>query len=200
MSPAGIFAMGVLVTLILGSGLSFLVYGAILDGRTRLSARPPRQSERRSAPTATVPTRPSCQNLVGTARGAGSSLAARGGGCRRARLPSAGPATVFAPRAAGFSRSPAGTIKSLLEDTPNLVGVITYHVVRGRITASDAVAVPTAATVRGDDLTISVNGGIGVAGARVVSTDIEASNGLIHVIDRVLLPQPPESTERTSCR
>ena len=54
----------------------------------------------------------------------------------------------------------------------------------GRVTASDAVAVPTAATVHGDELTISVNGGIQVAGAGVVSTDIEASNGLIHVIDR----------------
>lgn len=191
MSPAGIFAMGVLVTLIFGSGLSLLVYGAILDGRDE-AQRKAAEAERTKAGTdGNRSNETQLQNLVETARGAGSFttlLAAVDAAGLRETLSSGGPFTVFAPTDEAFAQLPAGTIESLLEDTPKLVGVLTYHVVQGRVTASDAVAVPTAATVHGDDLTISVNGGIEVAGARVVSTDIEASNGLIHVIDRVLLP------------
>ncbi len=191
MSPAGIFAMGVLVTLIFGSGLSLLVYGAILDGRDEAQRKAAEAERTKVGTDGNRSNETQLQNLVETARGAGSFttlLAAVDAAGLRETLSSGGPFTVFAPTDEAFAQLPAGTIESLLEDTPKLVGVLTYHVVQGRVTASDAVAVPTAATVHGDDLTISVNGGIEVAGARVVSTDIEASNGLIHVIDRVLLP------------
>ena len=191
MSPAGIFAMGVLVTLIFGSGLSLLVYGAILDGRDEAQRKAAEAERTKVGTDGNRSNETQLQNLVETARGAGSFttlLAAVDAAGLRETLSSGGPFTVFAPTDEAFAQLPAGTIESLLEDRPKLVGVLTYHVVQGRVTASDAVAVPTAATVHGDDLTISVNGGIEVAGARVVSTDIEASNGLIHVIDRVLLP------------
>jgi uncharacterized surface protein with fasciclin (FAS1) repeats len=191
MSPAGIFAMGVLVTLIFGSGLSLLVYGAILDGRDEAQRKAAEAERTKVGTDGNRSNETQLQNLVETARGAGSFttlLAAVDAAGLRETLSSGGPFTVFAPTDEAFAQLPAGTIESLLEDTPKLVGVLTYHVVQGRVTASDAVAVPTAATVHGDDLTISVNGGIEVAGARVVSTDIEASNGLIHAIDRVLLP------------
>ena len=191
MSPAGLFAMGVLVTVIFGSGLSLLVYGAILDGRdeaARKAAEAERANTRRGS---NHPKETQLQNLVETARGAGSFttlLAAVDAAGLSETLSTGGPFTVFAPTDEAFAQLPDGTIESLLEDTAKLVEILTYHVVPGRVTASDAVAVPTAATVHGDELTISVNGGIQVAGAGVVSTDIEASNGLIHVIDRVLLP------------
>jgi uncharacterized surface protein with fasciclin (FAS1) repeats len=66
--------------------------------------------------------------------------------------------------------------------------VLTYHVVPGRVTAADVVGLTKAPTVQGEELSVSVDGSIHVDGARVTSADIEASNGLIHVIDRVLLP------------
>jgi uncharacterized surface protein with fasciclin (FAS1) repeats len=191
MSPAGIFALGVLVTLIFGSGLSLLVYGAILDGRDEAQRKAAEAERTKVGTDGNHPKGTQLQNLVETARGAGSFttlLAAVDAAGLSETLSSGGPFTVFAPTDEAFAQLPAGTIESLLEDTPKLVEVLTYHVVQGRVTASDVVAVPTAATVHGDDLAISVNGGIEVAGARVVSTDIEASNGLIHVIDRVLLP------------
>ena len=102
-----------------------------------------------------------------------------------------GPFTVFAPSDAAFAKLPAGTIDALLADKAKLASILTYHVVAGKVTAGDIVkahgATPT--TVNGLPLDVVVRAGkVYVNGAQVVSADIAASNGVIHVIDTVLIP------------
>jgi uncharacterized surface protein with fasciclin (FAS1) repeats len=106
-------------------------------------------------------------------------------------LRGAGPFTVFAPTDEAFAALPAGTIEALLADPARLRAVLTYHVVAGKVMASDVVAAGTArpATLQGSTLHVRVEGGgVKVDGATVVAADVEASNGVIHVIDRVVLP------------
>jgi uncharacterized surface protein with fasciclin (FAS1) repeats len=101
-----------------------------------------------------------------------------------------GPFTVFAPTNAAFAKLPAGTLESLLkpENKAKLAAILTYHVVSGKVLAAD-VKTMKAKTVNGKDLDIKVNGSnVTVNGAKVVKTDIVGSNGVIHVIDTVLLP------------
>ena len=108
-----------------------------------------------------------------------------------ATLKGPGPFTVFAPTDDAFAKLPAGTLDNLLkpENKAMLRRVLTYHVVAGKVMATDVVKVSSAKAVSGDMLPITVNGGtVRVHGARVVKTDIAASNGVIHVIDTVLLP------------
>ena len=131
------------------------------------------------------------KNLIETARGAGTFttlLAAVDAAGLGDTLAGGGPFTVFAPSDEAFAQLPPGTVESLLADPAKLVAILTYHVVPGRVTAADAAGLELAPTVHGEALPLSVNGGIRVAGAAVVSADIEATNGVIHVIDRVLLP------------
>lgn len=102
-----------------------------------------------------------------------------------------GPFTVFAPTDEAFASLPAGALDALLKDPEALRSVLTYHVVPGRIMAAEVVAAGSAApaTVQGDALTIRVvDGRVLVDGATVVTADITASNGVIHVIDKVVLP------------
>lgn len=104
-----------------------------------------------------------------------------------------GPFTVFAPTDVAFANLPAGTVQGLLADKPELTAVLTYHVVAGKVMAADIVKTngATPATVNGQSLDIVVrNGKVYVNGAQVVTADIVASNGVIHVIDGVLLPKP----------
>ncbi|MEO6525978.1 MAG: fasciclin domain-containing protein [Gemmatimonadaceae bacterium] len=108
-------------------------------------------------------------------------------------LQGTGPFTVFAPTDAAFAKLPAGTVEALLADREKLTAILTYHVVAGKVLAGDIVktngAAPT--TVNGAPLDIVVRGGkVYVNGAQVVTADIAASNGVIHVIDTVLLPKP----------
>ena len=101
-----------------------------------------------------------------------------------------GPFTVFAPIDEAFAKLPAGTVESLLkpENKEKLIAILTYHVVPGKVMA--AVRTMSARTVNGQDLAISVGaGGVMVNNAHVVATDVAASNGVIHVIDTVVLPQ-----------
>ncbi len=131
------------------------------------------------------------KNIVETARDAGSFttlLAAVDAAGLGDTLAEGGPFTVFAPSDAAFAALPDGTVESLLADPAKLTDVLTYHVVAGRVTAADAAGLSSATTVQGSDLSVSSNGGIHVGDASVVTADIEASNGIIHVIDRVLLP------------
>ena len=131
------------------------------------------------------------KNIVDTAREAGSFttlLAAVEAAGLDETLAEGGPFTVFAPSDEAFATLPPGTVESLLSDPDRLAAVLTYHVVPGRVTAADVAALSSATTVQGGDLPISSDGGVHVGDASVVSADIEASNGLIHVIDRVLLP------------
>jgi uncharacterized surface protein with fasciclin (FAS1) repeats len=107
-------------------------------------------------------------------------------------LKSDGPFTVFAPTDEAFAKLPAGTIADLLkpENKDKLVGILTYHVVSGKVKAADVVKLDSASTVNGSDIRISVQqDSVFVNDARVVATDIGASNGVIHVIDTVILPE-----------
>jgi uncharacterized surface protein with fasciclin (FAS1) repeats len=100
-----------------------------------------------------------------------------------------GPFTVFAPTDAAFAKLPAGTVEALLQDPAALAAILTYHVVQGRVTAADVVKLTSAATVNGQSLSVEVNGAtVRIGGATVTATDIAASNGIIHVIDTVLIP------------
>jgi uncharacterized surface protein with fasciclin (FAS1) repeats len=104
-------------------------------------------------------------------------------------LSTEGPFTVFAPTDEAFAALPEGTVEALLNDTDKLTEILTYHVVPGKVMAGEVVNLNSATTVQGQAFSISVeNGTVMVNDATVVATDIEASNGVIHVIDSVLLP------------
>ena len=106
-------------------------------------------------------------------------------------LKGAGPFTVFAPTDEAFAKLPAGTVEMLRkpENKAKLQRILTYHVVAGKVRAADVVKISSAKAVSGDTLAIaSRDGGVTVGGAKVVKTDIAASNGVIHVIDSVILP------------
>ncbi len=107
-------------------------------------------------------------------------------------LKGTGPFTVFAPTDEAFAALPAGTVENLLkpENKAKLRRLLTYHVVPGRVMAADVVTLKTAKAVSGDMLTIATgNGAVMVDGARVVKTDIAATNGVIHVIGAVVMPK-----------
>jgi uncharacterized surface protein with fasciclin (FAS1) repeats len=102
-----------------------------------------------------------------------------------------GPFTVFAPTNAAFAKLPAGTVESLLqpENKDQLVAILTYHVVPGKVMAAQVVGINAAKTVQGESVSIAASdAGVTIDGAKVTMTDIEASNGVIHVIDSVILP------------
>ena len=104
-----------------------------------------------------------------------------------------GPFTVFAPTDAAFAKLPAGTLDQLLADKEKLTSILTYHVVSGRVMAADVLNAKGAkpATLNGQTLDITVRGDkVYVNGAQVITADLIASNGVIHVIDRVLIPTP----------
>jgi len=106
-----------------------------------------------------------------------------------ATLKGAGPYTVFAPTDDAFAKLPAGTVASLLNNIPALKDILLYHVVSGKVMAEDVVKLTSATTVLGKPVTVSVVGStVKVNNATVIITDIECSNGVIHVIDTVLLP------------
>jgi uncharacterized surface protein with fasciclin (FAS1) repeats len=102
-----------------------------------------------------------------------------------------GPFTVFAPTDEAFAKLPAGTVETLLkpENKEKLTAVLTYHVVAGKVMAADVTKLSSAKTLQGQSLTISTKGGVKVDNANVVKTDIACSNGVIHVIDSVVLPK-----------
>ncbi len=106
-------------------------------------------------------------------------------------LKGTGPFTVFAPSDEAFAKLPAGTVDGLLKDIPKLKAILTYHVVAGKVMAADVMKMDgqMATTVNGQGLKISTAGGVKLnAEVNVVKTDIVCSNGVIHVIDSVLLP------------
>lgn len=107
-------------------------------------------------------------------------------------LEGAGPFTVFAPTDAAFEKLPAGALDDLLkpENKAKLQSILTYHVVSGKVLAADVVKVDSAKTVNGQQVDVNVMGDkVKIGGANVVKTDIVASNGVIHVIDTVLMPK-----------
>ena len=102
-----------------------------------------------------------------------------------------GPFTVFAPTDAAFAKLPAGTVETLLkpENRDQLIAVLTYHVVPGKVMAKDVVKISEATTVNGSDIAVKVmDGNVYINDATVTTADVDASNGVIHVIDTVILP------------
>ncbi len=100
-----------------------------------------------------------------------------------------GPFTVFAPTDEAFAKIPKADLDALLADKDKLTAVLTYHVVSGKVMAADVVNLKSAKTVQGESVTIDASDGVKVDGATVVKTDILASNGVIHVIDTVMMPK-----------
>ena len=177
MSASGLFVIGVIITLIVAAALALLIYAEILDGRyaaqkkiadPELAPDGPRRSKAANASRDSgAATR---KDIVETAREAGkftTLLTAIDRAGLRATLAGEGPFTIFAPSDEAFAQLPEGAVQTLLGEPSKL---------------------RTAPTVHGEDLPLSVDGCIRVDWAQVLSADIEASNGLIHVIDRVLLP------------
>jgi uncharacterized surface protein with fasciclin (FAS1) repeats len=100
-----------------------------------------------------------------------------------------GPLTVFAPSDDAFAKLPAGTLESLIKDTGKLKTILTYHVVSGKHMAADVTKMKSIKTLQGGDLRVSFNkGDVMINDAMVIATDIETDNGIIHVIDKVVLP------------
>jgi len=102
-----------------------------------------------------------------------------------------GPFTVFAPTDEAFAKLPAGTVETLLkpENKDRLVAILTYHVVAGNVKAADVVKLKSAETVLGQAVAIDATDGVKINNAKVVKADIDCGNGVIHVIDTVLLPR-----------
>jgi uncharacterized surface protein with fasciclin (FAS1) repeats len=104
-------------------------------------------------------------------------------------LKGAGPFTVFAPTDEAFAKIPKADLDALLKDKAKLTAVLTYHVVAGKVMAADVVKLTSAKTVQGGSVKIDASNGVKVDNAKVVKADIVASNGVIHVIDAVILPK-----------
>jgi uncharacterized surface protein with fasciclin (FAS1) repeats len=131
-------------------------------------------------------------NIVETAIAAGSFktlVAAVTAAGLAETLSGPGPFTVFAPTDEAFDKLPAGTVEGLLNNIPKLKEVLTYHVVPGKVMAADVIKLASAKTVQGQNVSITTINGVKVDGANVIKTDIETDNGVIHVIDTVILPK-----------
>lgn len=96
--------------------------------------------------------------------------------------------TVFAPTDEAFAKLPQGTVDALLKDIPKLKKILTYHVVSGKVLAADVVKLKSATTVQGSDVKIDASNGVQINDAKVATPDVAADNGVIHVIDTVLIP------------
>ncbi len=145
------------------------------------------------APTPTPPAPPpaAAKNLVEVATEAGSFktlLTAVDAAGLTATLAGPGPFTVFAPTDEAFAKVPPDTLKALLADKAALTRVLTYHVVSGAVLAKDVTGLTSAKSLQGADIPIDTSDGVKVAGATVVKADIAASNGVIHVVDTVMMP------------
>lgn len=131
------------------------------------------------------------KDIVDTAVGAGTfkTLAAALGAAGLVEtLKGKGPFTVFAPTDEAFAKIPKADLDALLKDKKKLTAILTYHVVAGKVMAADVKA-GMVKTVQGSDLTISTTNGVMVDKAKVIKTDIVADNGVIHVIDTVIMPK-----------
>jgi len=140
-----------------------------------------------------VPEENPTQNIVEVAAAAGSFntlIAAVKAAGLAETLSGDGPFTVFAPTDKAFAQIPQADLDALLANKEALTAVLTYHVVPGKVYAKDVVGLTSATTVNGQAVDVEVKDGmVMIDGATITATDIEASNGLIHVIDRVILPE-----------
>jgi uncharacterized surface protein with fasciclin (FAS1) repeats len=99
-----------------------------------------------------------------------------------------GPFTVFAPTDEAFAKLPEGTVDGLLKDIPQLKKILTYHVVSGKVMAADVMKMTSAKTVEGSDVKIDASQGVKINDSMVTTPDVVADNGVIHIIDTVLMP------------
>jgi uncharacterized surface protein with fasciclin (FAS1) repeats len=130
-------------------------------------------------------------NIVDTAVNAGSFntlVAAVKAAGLADTLKGAGPYTLFAPNDAAFAKLPAGTVDALLKDIPKLKKILTYHVVAGKVMAADVSKLKSAATVEGSNVKIDISNGVKINDSKVTTADVAADNGVIHIIDTVLMP------------
>ena len=104
-------------------------------------------------------------------------------------LKSAGPFTVFAPTDEAFAKLPAGTVDGLLKDIPQLKKILTYHVVSGKVMAADVMNLKSAKTVEGSEVKIDTTNGVKINSSTVTTPDVVTDNGVIHIIDTVLMPK-----------
>ncbi|MBL9124736.1 MAG: fasciclin domain-containing protein [Planctomycetaceae bacterium] len=173
-------------------GLALVVGGLTVDqvqarGRTCKSHQVA-YARAKAAPAAAAP----AKDIVDTAVGAGSfktlatALTAAG---LVDTLKGDGPFTVFAPTDEAFAKLPKGTVEALLKDIPKLQAILKYHVVAGKVMAVDVVKLKSAETVGGQSVKIDASNGVKINDAKVVTADVPASNGVIHVIDTVLIPE-----------
>ena len=153
-----------------------------------LAAATPVAAQQPSAPAPEGPAR----TIVAVATEAGTFktlLAALAAADLAETLNGAGPFTVFAPTDEAFAKLPAGTVEALLKDVPRLKQVLLLHVVPGKVAAREVVTRKGIKTLQGQSLPINAKHGVKVGAAKVVKADVHASNGVIHVIDTVLLPK-----------
>lgn len=139
-------------------------------------------------------------DIIETARSAGSFktlLTALEAADLTGALQGEGPFTVFAPTDEAFSKLPAGTVEGLLNDIPKLKTILTYHVVPGKVLASDVVKLNKATTLQGQNVNIDASSGVKINSARVIKADVMADNGVIHVIDEVLIPGSTKQSQAT---
>jgi uncharacterized surface protein with fasciclin (FAS1) repeats len=141
---------------------------------------------------AVTPARAAEKDIVDTAVAAGQfktlATALKAAGLVET-LKGSGPFTVFAPTDAAFAKIPKADLDALLKDKDKLTKVLTYHVVAGKVMAADVVKLTQAKSVEGSMVKIDTTDGVKVDNAKVVQTDIAASNGVIHVIDTVIIPR-----------
>lgn len=131
-------------------------------------------------------------DIIEAARAAGSFktlLTAIGAAGLTDTLCGEGPFTVFAPTDEAFAKLPKDTLDALLKDKGKLISILTYHVVAGKVMATDIVTLTEAKTVQGQSVKVAASGGVTVENAKVVKTDVPATNGVIHVIDTVIMPK-----------
>lgn len=169
----------------------FVVSSAVLAGLCLLAALGTVRAGECQA-TAVKKAKAKPADIVDTAVAAGSfktlATALEAAGLVEA-LKGKGPFTVFAPTDEAFAKLPAGTLEGLLEDKAKLQAVLKYHVVSGTVKAADVVKLDEAETLLGQSVAIDTADGVKVNDARVVQTDILCTNGVIHVIDSVLIPE-----------
>ena len=181
--------------------LGLLVAVSLVMGACAPAATPTPEPEPTAMPEPTATAEPELSDIVDTAVADGrfTTLAAalEAAGLIET-LKGEGPFTVFAPTDDAFAALPEGTVESLLlpENKQALTDILTYHVVSGKVMAADVTALTSATTVLGKDVAIKVDmGNVYINEAKVIITDIETSNGVIHVIDAVLLPPTEEAAE-----
>ncbi len=132
------------------------------------------------------------KNIVEVATAAGSFstlLTALDAAALTDTLQTSGPFTVFAPTDEAFAALPEGALEGLLANPEQLKAVLTLHVVSGKAKASDVVGLDSVTTLAGSTLAVDTSDGVKIGGVNVVATDVEAANGVIHVIDQVILPK-----------